>query len=152
MNLKPEATGREMRKVRVLFLCGENACRSQMAEGLLRAKAPEAFEASSAGTVATSVHPMAVTVMAEIDIDISTQRSKPVSEFEGREFDHVITVCGGGAACPAFIGVATGRETWDFRDPAAAEGGDPQVIEVFREARDEISKRVDRFIEEKSGL
>ena len=140
----------ETRKKRVLFLCNENSCRSQMAEGFLRALAGETFEAYSAGTVATFVNPLAVAVMAEEGFDISGQRSKSISEFEGREFDYVITVCGGsqGETCPVFTGAAGARESWGIRDPAAAWGTDSEIVAAFRESRDEIQERIRRFIEE----
>ncbi len=120
-----------------------------MAEGFLRAKAPESFEAFSAGAAATSLNPLAAVVMAEVGIDISSQRSKPVSEFEGWEFDYVVTVCAGDA-CPVFAGAAGARETWGVADPAAAGGSNPLVVQAFREARDEISARVDDFVRRNS--
>ncbi len=143
MSPGPEA---EAPRKSVLFLCVENACRSQMAEGFLREMAPESFEAASAGAEAGSLNPMAMSVMAETGIDISAQRSKPVTEFEGRKFDYVITVCGGDT-CPSFTGTAVHRETWDVGDPAAVEGDKERIVEAFRRARDEIRERVSRFIE-----
>ena len=136
-------------KKRVLFLCNENSCRSQMAEGFLRALAPGMFEAYSAGTVATFVNPLAQALMAEEGVDISGQRSKSVSDFEGWEFDYVIAVCGGseGETCPVFTGAAGARKAWGIGDPAAVWGTDSQIADAFREARDEIRERVARFIE-----
>ncbi len=133
-----------------MFLCGENSCRSQMAEGFLRSMAPDAFEAYSAGSHATSVNPLAVAVMEEAGVDISAQRSKPVSEFDGWEFDYVITVCGGSAsdACPVFAGSAARRMAWDIEDPAAATGSRSEVIDAFRGARDDLRTRICDFIEE----
>lgn len=72
-----------MRKQRVLILCPGNSARSQMAEGVLRHDAGDRFEVESAGTRASQVRPEAIAVMGEIGIDISGQRSKNVSEFEG---------------------------------------------------------------------
>jgi len=135
---------------KVLFLCGENSCRSQMAEGFLRSMAPDAFEAYSAGSHATSVNPLAVAVMEEAGVDISEHWSKPVSEFDSWEFDYVITVCGGSAsdACPVFVGKAARRIAWDIDDPAAAEGDNSEVMDTFRAARDHLRVRLCRFVEE----
>jgi arsenate reductase (thioredoxin) len=135
---------------KVLFLCGENSCRSQMAEGFLRSMAGEAFEAYSAGSIATSVNPLAVSVMEEAGVEISAQRSKHVSEFDGWEFDFVITVCAEGApeSCPVFAGAAARRIAWDIEDPAAATGSQSRVMDAFRSARDDLRARLFRFVEE----
>ena len=135
---------------KVLFLCGENSCRSQMAEGFLRSMAGEAFEAYSAGSIATSVNPLAVSVMEEAGVEFSAQRSKHVSEFDGWEFDYVITVCGGSArdGCPVFAGAALKRIAWDIEDPAAATGSQAEVMDAFRRARDDLRACLCRFIEE----
>lgn len=132
---------------KVLFLCKNNSCRSQMAEGILRSLAPESFEAFSAGSEPTCVHPMAIDVMRELGIDISGQRSKSVSVFEGGSFDFVITVCGGDA-CPFFTGEIGLSVDWSFEDPAEASGTDDEVLGVFRKVRDEIVDGVQRFIAE----
>jgi len=79
-------------KKRVLILCTGNSARSQMAEGLLRHGAGERFAVESAGTKPGGVRPEAIAVMRELGIDISAHRSKHVDEFEGQEFDYVITV------------------------------------------------------------
>jgi arsenate reductase (thioredoxin) len=78
-------------------VCSGNSARSQMAEALIRHEAGDVFEVSSAGTHPAAVRVEAVAVMRELDIDISSQRSKPPMEFEGQKFDFVITVCGEGA-------------------------------------------------------
>jgi arsenate reductase len=82
-----------MEKRRVLILCTGNSARSQMAEGLLRHDAGERFDVESAGTKAGTLRPEAIAAMKELDIDISGHRSKHVDEFEGQQFDYVITVC-----------------------------------------------------------
>lgn len=150
MNLNPEAMIPTKSKKRVLFLCNENSCRSQMAEGFLKALAPGTFEAYSAGTVATFVNPLAQAVMAEEGVDIARQRSKSISDFEGWEFDYVITVCGESQSktCPAFTGAVGKREAWDIEDPAAVRGRDSEIVDAFRESRDEIRERVRGLIEE----
>jgi len=81
-------------KKRVLFLCTANSCRSQMAEGIANHFFGDKLEAFSAGSQASYVHPLAIEVMKEIDIDISDHRSKNLSEFNGQKFDYVITLCG----------------------------------------------------------
>lgn len=138
-----------MKKKKVLFLCNHNSCRSQMAEGFLRHMAPDFFETFSAGTEPSSVHPKAVEVMSEVGIDISGHRSKNISEFSGYEFDHVITVCRENG-CPFFPGKATTTLHWEFDDPAAASGGNDEVMAVFREVRDGIADSLHRFIAENS--
>lgn len=121
-----------------------------MAEGILKALAPEKFEVFSAGAKASFVHPFAVKVLGETGIDISGQRSKPVLKFKGREFDYVITVCGDSAkeSCPSFMGKAGNRLHWNFEDPAQAKGTDEEVLKVFRKVRDEIKIEIEKFIKE----
>jgi arsenate reductase len=82
-----------VKKRRVLVVCSGNSARSQMAEALIRHEAGDVFEVSSAGTHLAQVRAEAVAVMRDFGIDISTQRSKPLTEFEGQKFDVVITVC-----------------------------------------------------------
>ena len=136
-----------MNRSRVLFLCTGNSARSQMAEGLLRDKAGDRFEAFSAGLEPTAVHPMAVTAMAEIGVDISGQRSKSLTEYLGKEhFGYLVTVCDHAAAnCPMFPGVAN-RLHWSLVDPAAAEGGDEERMGMFRRVRDRLAALVDEFL------
>ena len=123
----------------VLVLCTGNSCRSQMAEGFLKAVAGDFFEAASAGSKpAGFVHPLAIQVMAEIGVDISEQRSKSVSAFLNRQVETVITVCGHAhEACPAFPGLVN-RYHWPFDDPAKAEGSAAEKLQVFREVRDKM--------------
>lgn len=134
-------------KQSVLFLCTGNSCRSQMAEGLLRRLAGDRYEAASAGTHPVGLNPGAVEVMREIGIDISGHRSKSLAEFDGRRFDHVITVCDRAQeSCPLLPG-ATSVLHWSFEDPAAATGSNEERHAVFRRVRDEIEQFVRRFIE-----
>jgi arsenate reductase len=131
---------------RVLFLCVHNSARSQMAEGMLRAWAGDRFEAHSAGNEATQVRPLAVRAIAEIGIDISSQRSKSVSEYAGQQFDYAITVCDDAKeACPYFAG-ATTQLHWAFDDPAAATGDEDEQLAVYRRVRDEIADRLREFM------
>ena len=128
---------------RVLFLCVHNSARSQMAEGLLRARGADQYEAFSAGSEATEVRPLAIRAMGDVGIDITGQRSKTSAEFTGQEFDYVITVCDDAKeACPYFPG-ARRRLNWSFEDPAAATGSEDERLEVFRRVRDQIAVRID---------
>ena len=137
-------------KKRVLFLCVGNACRSQMAEGLLRHMAPDKFEVHSAGAAARGLNPNAVKVMAELGIDLSQHRSKRVEGFAGQAFDYVVTVCESSEtrACPVFLGQAGKRLHWPFEDPAYAPGNEEQVLAVFRRTRDQIRERLELFLKE----
>jgi arsenate reductase len=133
-------------KPRVLFLCTGNSARSQMAEAMARTLSEGNVEAFSAGTHPKELHPMAVQVMGEAGIDISRQRGKAVSEFDGQSFDYVITVCDqANQACPVWPG-ARERIHWSFEDPAAAQGSEAERVEVFRRLRDEIRQRVQLFL------
>ncbi|MCX5909801.1 MAG: arsenate reductase ArsC, partial [Deltaproteobacteria bacterium] len=78
---------------KILFICTKNSARSQMAEAWVNHDLAGRFEAFSAGTDPSAVHPMAVTVMREAGIDISNQRSKGLEEFSGKQFDTVMTLC-----------------------------------------------------------
>ena len=125
-------------KRRVLILCTGNSARSQMGEGLLRHDAGERFDVESAGTKPGFVRPEAIAVMREIGIDISGQRSKHVDEFEGPEFDYVITVCDSAReSCPVFFGKAD-KLHHAFEDPAVLTGSEEQRLAVFRRVRDEL--------------
>jgi arsenate reductase (thioredoxin) len=118
-----------------------------MAEGLLRDIAGDRFEVFSAGTEETRVRPEAISVMAEIGVDISTQESKTLERYLGEPFDYVITVCDdANEVCPVFPG-ARERLHWSFPDPSRAEG--EERLAVFREVRDEISSRIsEEFVRE----
>lgn len=123
-------------KLRVLFLCIRNSARSQMAEGLLRALAPDRYDVESAGVEAGTLRPEAVTVMGEIGIDISGQHSKAASQFAGQPFDVVVTTCDEAKeACPFFPGAKRVLH-WGFPDPAATEGTEEQRLVAFRLVRD----------------
>ena len=135
---------------KVLFLCTANSCRSQMAEGFLRHLGGDRFEAASAGAQATEVNPDAIRVMKEAGIDISSQRSKDVSEFMGQRFTYVVRVCDRAKeTCPIFPG-AFRYFDWGLDDPAMAEGTEPERLAAFRRVRDEIENRVREFIAKES--
>ena len=136
-----------MVKPKVLFVCTQNSCRSQMAEGLLRHDARDLFEVFSAGTKPSQVRSEAIAVMRELGIDISGHRSKSVEEFTGQHFDYVITVCDNAQeSCPVFPALTT-RIHWSLEDPAAVEGSEEQRFEAFRRIRDELRRRVRDFIQ-----
>lgn len=135
-----------MSKTRVLILCTGNSARSQMAEGLLRHDGGERFDVESAGTSPSTVRPEAIAVMRELGIDISGHRSKHVSEFDGRDFDVVITVCDNAKeSCPVFPDVVT-RLHHGFEDPAALKGADNERIALFRHVRDELRSYLNDFV------
>ncbi len=136
-----------MSKAKLLFLCTGNSARSQMAEGLLRAKAGDRFEAFSAGLEPQPVRPEAVSVMAEIGIDIRDQVSKDVAQYLGQvHFGYLVTVCDQASAnCPIFPGVSQ-RLHWSLDDPAAEAGTEQQRLAVFRRVRDELSSLIDAFV------
>ena len=125
----------------VLILCTGNSCRSQIAEGVLRAIAGDILDVHSAGSKpAAHVHPLAIQVMKEIGIDISAQRSKHLNDFLGKSIETVVTVCGtADQACPMFPGQVN-RHHWGFDDPAHATGTDEDKLMVFRRVRDEIRR------------
>lgn len=135
---------------KVLFLCTGNSCRSQMAEGFLRAYGGEKYEAYSAGTKPSAVNPLAVEVMREVGIDISGQRSKNVGEYVGQHFPLVITVCNNAREhCPIFPGPCL-REHWPFDDPAEATGTNEERLQMFRRVRDEIGVRIRSWVAERA--
>jgi arsenate reductase (thioredoxin) len=135
----------------VLILCTGNSARSQMAEGLLRAKAGDLFEVLSAGTEpAANVNPFAIAAMREIGIDIGAARPKHLREFLGRvPVRHLITVCDDAdRQCPStWPGVAS-RVHWPIEDPAAFRGDEDATRAKFRAVREELSHRLDRWLAE----
>jgi len=128
-------------KLKILFLCTGNSCRSQMAEGWARALKSDVIEAHSAGIETHGLNPRAVQVMAEAGVDISSHRSRHVDEFAGTVFDVVITVCDNAhESCPVFPG-ATRIVHRGFDDPPAlARGAEDEngALEPYRRVRDEI--------------
>lgn len=128
---------------RVLFICTHNSARSQMAEALLHHLYGDRYDASSAGTEATRVHPLAVAAMAELDIDCSSQRSKSIDEMENERFDLAVIVCDDTReACPVFPGAAQ-QLHWSLPDPSQAEGDKQARLDIFRAVRDKIRRRVE---------
>ena len=133
--------------IRVLFVCIRNSARSQMAEGLARHFGAGKVEAFSAGSQPTSVHPFAVSVMQERDIDISSQFSKSFSDVANHYFDYVITLCGKGeVSCPVFPGQYE-RLYWPLPDPSTAKGSVEDKLSAFRNIREALSKRIQELFE-----
>ena len=129
------------RKVRVLFLCTGNSCRSQMAEGWARHLKGDAIDAGSAGIETHRLDALAVQVMAEAGVDISGHRSKHVDEFRNVDFDYVVTVCDHAReSCPLFPGT-TRVVHRGFDDPprfARNARSEEQALGHYRRVRDEI--------------
>jgi arsenate reductase len=149
------AAGRAARKgaamadapIRVLFVCTGNSARSQLAEALLTQHGGAAFAAFSAGTVPKGVNPYTLRVLAEVGIDWSHARSKPVDEFLDQPFDYVITVCDRARqSCPIFPGEHNTLH-WGLEDPAEVEGTDAEKLAAFQRTRREIMARLYPFIE-----
>ena len=117
-----------------------------MAEGLLRALAGDRFEAASAGTEATRVHPLAIRAMSEVGIARAGHSSKTLDQFLTQPWDCVITVCdNANERCPVFP-ARTARLHWSFEDPSAATGSEDQRLEVFRHIRGKISAQIRSWI------
>jgi len=136
-------------KMKILFLCTGNSCRSQMAEGWGHSLQVNDVESFSAGISPKGIDPRAVSVMAEAGIDISQQSSKSVEDLAHIRFDHVITVCGNAhSTCPAFPGARITH--FPFDDPphlATSESDESLILNHYRRVRDEIR----RFVEQLPG-
>lgn len=137
-------------KLKILFLCTGNSCRSQMAEGWARHLKTDAVEAYSAGIETHGLNPNAVRVMAEAGVDISGQRSKDVRKLMNIPFDYVITVCGHAhETCPVFPGTAKVIHV-GFDDPPALAGSaqtEEEALGHYRRVRDQIRRFVESLPE-----
>jgi arsenate reductase len=154
------------RMLKVLFVCGGNSCRSQMAEGMLRAMAGDRAEIASAGLHAEGVNPLAIKVMHELETDISGHTSKTLGELGDATYDLVVTLCEPArdlcvtciVATPAEVG---GKPTvtdtplhaglpyylhWLVPDPAKATGDPQQILAAFRAARDRIRTHIEALV------
>ncbi|MHC4482255.1 MAG: arsenate reductase ArsC [Planctomycetota bacterium] len=135
------------KKVKVLFVCTGNSCRSQMAEGWTRHLKSDAIEAYSAGISPGRVSSMATRVMAEAGVDISTQTSKHVDGLLGIDFDYVVTLCDNAREqCPV-LGSKAGRIHRSFEDPTFMPGSEEDIIAAFRKTRDAIRAFVETMPE-----
>ena len=137
-------------RMKILFLCTGNSCRSQMAEGWARHLKGDVIEAYSAGTEMHGLNPLAVKVMAEAGVDISGHRSKHVDELKGIAFDVVITVCDNAhESCPLFPG-KTRVVHAGFDDPprlAQTSKTEEEALLHYRRVRDEIRVFVEKLSE-----
>lgn len=130
-----------MPRQNILVLCTGNSCRSQIAEAFLRKYRGDRFDVHSAGTSPKdAVHPLAVRVMDEIGIDLSSHHPKDAAQFLGRlPLTHLLIVCdNANQTCPRVWPGALSRTFMPFDDPADATGSEEQVLGVFRRVRDEI--------------
>jgi arsenate reductase len=135
-----------MTSKKVLFLCTGNSCRSQMAEAIVNDRLNGQWQAYSAGTKpAGYVHPLAIQALSEIGIH-HQGRSKHVDEYRNFKFDQVVTVCDSAAKeCPMWLG--SGRRVhMGFPDPAKASGTDEEILEVFRQFRDDIAQQIPTYL------
>ena len=125
-------------KLKILFLCTGNSCRSQIAEGWARKLKSDCIEAFSAGIFPATLSSRAVKVMAQAGVDISEQFPKHVDELCGIDFDYVITLCDNAKEnCPLFGGKAKLIHK-PFADPTFLLGNEEVIMDAFRKTRDEI--------------
>jgi arsenate reductase len=136
-------------KPKVLFLCSENSCRTQMAEAFLRNLTGDSFEIVSAGSEAGLLDPEAVAAMREIGIDIASAQTKTVNPYLGMRFQYVITLCDREKerSCPIFPG-AFWRQTWPVENPAVLKATDFDHGSAVRQAREDIRRHVAEFVEQ----
>lgn len=138
--------------IKVLFLCTGNACRSQMAEGLVNHDFADRIRACSAGTRPGRVSELAARVLAEIGIDISSHSSKHVDTFADREFDYLITLCGDAEQnCPHFPGQGK-RLHLGFPDPPHTNEPSAENLRIYRQTRDAIRTTLQDFFNKELGM
>lgn len=142
-------------KIKVLFLCTGNSCRSQMAHGWANHLKADILEAWSAGIETHGLNPNAVKVMAEAGVDISDHTSEHVNAFKHIQFDYVITVCGHAHEhCPVFNGKARVVHV-GFDDPPAlakAARSEKDALACYRRVRDEIKQYIETLPESLPAL
>lgn len=137
---------------KILVLCTGNSCRSQMAHGYLSHFGGNRVDVYSAGVETHGVNPLAIRVMAEDGVDISHHTSNNILEYQGMEFDAVITVCDNARErCPYFPGKAMIFHR-DFPDPAKAKGTETEILQEFRQVRDLIRSYCLDFIRKEMNL
>ena len=141
-------------RLKILFLCTGNSCRSQMAEGWARTLKADVLQPYSAGIETHGLNPYAVRAMQEAGVDISAQQSTNVAEFSDIDFDYVITVCShADAHCPVFSGNAIVIHK-GFDDPpklAEADATDEGKMRHYRRVRDEIRAYIESLPESLPG-
>lgn len=126
----------------ILFLCTGNSCRSQIAEGWARQLDGDWLQVQSAGIESHGKNPRAIAVMQEAGVDISGQESTKLTDEMLSSADYLITVCGhADEHCP-MLPAGTHKEHWPLSDPAKATGSEEEIMNVFRESRDDIRQRI----------
>jgi len=134
-----------IKKIKLLFLCTGNSCRSQMAEGWTHFLKRGSIEAYSAGLEAHGLNKKAVEVMKEAGVDISNQKSETVNALINIKFDYVVTVCShADKNCPVFPGIVK-KIHMGFEDPAKLVGDEDFILNGFRKVRDQIKDLVNRL-------
>ena len=137
------------KKKNIIFICTGNACRSQIAHGLLQNLAKDRFNVFSAGSHPSQVHPMSIKVMEEIGIDISHHSSDYIDDYLDKSIDIVITVCDNAdKLCPVFPGIIE-RLHWSIEDPFKGWDYNENQMESFRVTRKEIKSRILDFLQSK---
>ena len=136
-------------KKNIIFICTGNACRSQIAHGLLQNLANDRFNVFSAGSHPSQVHLMSIKIMEEIGIDISHHTSDHIDEYLDKGIDIVITVCdNANKLCPIFPGNVE-RLHWSIDDPFRGWDYNENQMESFRVTREEIKARILNFLQSK---
>ncbi len=139
-----------MKKIPVLFTCVHNSARSQMAEAFLKKHGGDKFEVYSAGLEPGELNALAVQVMKEIGIDISSNQTRSVFDLyiKDKLFQYVIAVCDASLLqrCPLYPGFAT-RLSWQLEDPASFKGTPEEQLANTRRIRNQIEQKVKEFIE-----
>ena len=134
---------------KILVLCTGNSCRSQIAEGYLRHFAGTKAQIYSAGITTHGVNPKAIATMKEDAIDISAHSSNNVLEYQGINFDFVITVCDNAQEnCPIFPNISKNTRKFhnNFPDPAKAQGTEEEIMQKFRVVREMIKSYCQEFV------
>ena len=137
------------KKPLVYLLCTGNSCRSQIADGFIKALGGDKYEVKSAGLEAHGLNPRAVQVMKEAGVDIGSNTSDVIDPDTLNRADYVITLCGhADEHCPVIVNRNVTKWHWGFDDPAKATGTEEQIMAQFREVRDSIKSRIVRFVQE----
>ena len=137
-----------VKKQKVLFVCTGNSCRSQIAEGLLRDMADDRFDVFSSGTHPSRVHPNAIAVMEEWDIDISNHTSDDINDYLDEGINIVISVCDhANKLCPIFPGDVQ-RIHWSVDDPFRGWNQNESQLDNFRETRQDLKIRIQKLLDD----
>ena len=134
------------KKEKIIFICTGNACRSQIAEGVMRKLAGDKFDVFSAGSHPSLVHPMSIKVMKEIGIDITPHTSDPILNFLSKNINIVVTVCeNADRECPVFPEKVE-RIHWSIKDPFKGWNSHPDGLVNFRKTREDLTVRIKNLI------